>query len=97
MNGEQAGLAPRGDSGWAFRGACIDSDPELFFPIGTGEGTLRQVAKAKSVCARCVVLRDCLGYALRTGQDAGVWGGTTAEERRAIRSASAPAQRESSE
>jgi len=48
---------------------------------------LCQIAEAKAVCAYCPVRADCLGYALATGQDAGVWGGTTEDERRQIRSA----------
>ena len=33
----------------------------------------------------CVVAGDCLGYALDTNQDSGIWGGLTEEERRVIR------------
>ena len=72
---------------WASRGACLDSDPELFFPIGLAGPALQQIARAKAVCERCTVRIDCLSYALSTGQDAGVWGGTTEEERREIRAA----------
>lgn len=78
-----------GSAGWASRGACREHDPDLFFPIGTGERGRRQIAEAKAVCALCPVRADCLGYALETGQDAGVWGGTTEDERRQIRSARA--------
>ncbi len=74
-------------AGWASRGACQDSDPDLFFPITTSGPALQQIAQAKAVCARCPVRIDCLNYALETGQDAGVWGGTSEKERREIRSA----------
>lgn len=70
---------------WASQGACLDSDPDLFFPIAPSGPALQQAAKAKAICARCLVRTDCLSYALETGQDAGVWGGTTEEERRQIR------------
>jgi WhiB family transcriptional regulator, redox-sensing transcriptional regulator len=70
---------------WAARGACLSGDPDLFFPITSSGPALPQIAQAKAVCARCPVRIDCLSYALATGQDAGVWGGTTAEERREIR------------
>ena len=70
---------------WAARGTRRYGDPDLFFPITSSGPALLQIAQAKAVCARCPVLIDCLGYALETGQDAGVWGGTTAEERREIR------------
>ena len=68
-------------------GACRDQDPELFFPIGSAAPALAQVAEAKTVCAGCQVRADCLSYAIATGQDDGVWGGTTEEERRVIKAA----------
>ena len=78
-------------AGWASLGACRDSDPDLFFPIASSGLALQQIAEAKAVCARCPVCVYCLSYALETGQDAGVWGGASAEERRKIRSAGAAA------
>jgi WhiB family redox-sensing transcriptional regulator len=78
-------------AGWASLGACRDSDPDLFFPIASSGPALQQIAEAKAVCARCPVRVGCLSYALETGQDAGVWGGASAEERRKIRSAGAAA------
>jgi WhiB family transcriptional regulator, redox-sensing transcriptional regulator len=77
--------------GWASLGACRDSDPDLFFPIASSGPALQQIAEAKAVCALCPVRVDCLSYALETGQDAGLWGGASAEERREIRSARAAA------
>lgn len=74
-------------AGWASLGACQNSDADLFFPIASSGPALQQTAEAKAVCARCPVRVDCLSYALETGQDAGVWGGASVEERRAIRSA----------
>lgn len=66
------------------RGACQGEDPELFFPVAVRGPGLVQVMAAKAVCLRCAVRADCLSYALAGGQ-AGVWGGTTQEERRAMR------------
>ena len=43
-----------------------------------------QVFAAKAVCFGCAVRAACLSFALATGQ-AGIWGGTTQEERRAMR------------
>jgi WhiB family transcriptional regulator, redox-sensing transcriptional regulator len=74
-----------GDSpGWMPRGACQGEDPELFFPITAAGPALAQVFAAKAVCFRCAVRAACLSYALATGQ-AGIWGGTTQEERHAMR------------
>jgi WhiB family redox-sensing transcriptional regulator len=70
---------------WRHRAACRDEDPELFFPIGTSGPALLQVEQAKSVCRRCTATDECLQWALETGQDAGVWGGMSEEERRAVK------------
>jgi WhiB family transcriptional regulator, redox-sensing transcriptional regulator len=69
---------------WWSRAACATADPELFFPISHVGPALRQVAKAKAVCARCEIRQACLGYALDAGSVQGVWGGTTEEERRRL-------------
>lgn len=63
---------------------CRDEDPELFFPVGTGGPALAQIAEAKAVCRRCPHTQACLAWALESGQDAGVWGGMSADERRAL-------------
>ncbi|MDU5073367.1 MAG: WhiB family transcriptional regulator, partial [Cutibacterium avidum] len=39
----------------------------------------------KKVCARCEVRAECLAWALEAGQDHGVWGGMSEDERRAIK------------
>ena len=70
---------------WIERAACIDEDPELFFPVGTTGPAVRQAERAKRVCASCPVRGECLRWALDTCQDAGVWGGLDEEERRVIR------------
>lgn len=70
---------------WRHRAVCRGEDPELFFPVGTSGPALRQIAEAKAVCRRCPVASECLAWALETGQDAGVWGGLSEQERRALR------------
>jgi WhiB family redox-sensing transcriptional regulator len=77
-------MALRDLTDWRDRAACRDEDPELFFPISIGGPSLRQIAQAKQICARCPVRRECLDWALATGQDAGVWGGLAPAERRAV-------------
>lgn len=71
--------------GWAARGACRDSDPELFFPVTEVGPSAAQLVRAKAVCGRCPVRAECLEFALSSGQDFGIWGGTTRDERRLIR------------
>ncbi|MFJ4282569.1 WhiB family transcriptional regulator [Streptomyces massasporeus] len=66
---------------WLRSAACVDEDPELFFPVGTAGPALRDVSAAKRVWPRCPVTDQCLSFALGSGQASGVWGGTAAEER----------------
>jgi WhiB family transcriptional regulator, redox-sensing transcriptional regulator len=66
---------------WRHRAACRDEDPELFFPVGNVGPALLQIEDAKAVCRRCDVVDQCLQWALESGQDAGVWGGMSEDER----------------
>lgn len=70
---------------WRNRSACLDEDPELFFPVGTTGPALEQTERAKAVCNACVVINECLEWALDSNQDAGVWGGLNEDERRTLR------------
>jgi WhiB family redox-sensing transcriptional regulator len=70
---------------WREAAACRDADPDLFFPVGTAGPGLRQVDEAKRICRACPAQAPCLAWALDHGVGSGVWGGTTEEERRAIR------------
>ena len=72
---------------WVHRARCRDEDPELFFPIGTTGPAAVQTERAKAICLQCEVRLQCLEWAMATGQDAGVWGGMSEEERRALRRA----------
>jgi hypothetical protein len=40
-----------------------------------------QIEQAKAVCRRCPVTQSCLEWALASGQDSGVWGGLSEDER----------------
>jgi WhiB family transcriptional regulator, redox-sensing transcriptional regulator len=73
------------DYTWRKSAICRDTDPDLFFPVGTTGYALVQIDKAKQVCSECPACDDCLQYALETNQDSGIWGGTSEEERRHIR------------
>ena len=70
---------------WRDRAECRTEDPELFFPIGTTGPALLQTMAAKMVCRGCPVARECLDWALSTGQDSGVWGGMSEDERRDLK------------
>ena len=70
---------------WMASGACLQADPELFFPIAEGTGpAARQAEAAKAVCGPCVVRKNCLSFALEAMPE-GIWGGTTPDERRTVR------------
>jgi WhiB family redox-sensing transcriptional regulator len=73
------------DYTWRSDAICRDTDPDLFFPVGTTGLALVQIARAKEVCGECPVKVDCLDYALETNQDSGIWGGLSEEERRVLR------------
>lgn len=73
------------ETDWRHRARCKEEDPELFFPTGTSGPALLQIAEAKTVCRQCPVVTECLTWALESGQDAGVWGGMSEDERRAIK------------
>jgi WhiB family redox-sensing transcriptional regulator len=70
---------------WRHHALCRDEDPELFFPIGNTGPALLQIDEAKQVCQRCAVMDSCLVWALESGQDSGVWGGLSEDERRALK------------
>lgn len=70
---------------WRDLAACNGHDPDLFFPAGETGPAARKIAKAKTICASCPVVEDCLTYAIETNQVAGVWGGLTEDERRPVR------------
>lgn len=64
--------------------ACAQVDSELFFPVGTTGPAVSQVEDAKAICNGCPVRDACLQWALETGQDTGVWGGLSEQEREPI-------------
>ena len=70
---------------WRVDAACRDTEPDLFFPVGTTGAAIEQISAAKAVCMQCAARFECLEFALATNQDSGVWGGTSEEERRSIR------------
>ena len=70
---------------WRALSECRDSDPNLFFPVGSTGPAVDQIAAAKEICGTCAVNEECLQYALETNQEAGIWGGYAEDERRRLR------------
>lgn len=65
------------------RAACLEADPEIFFPISPRD--LRGREQARAYCASCAVRTDCLQLALADPGIVGIWGGTDEEDRRRLR------------
>lgn len=78
---------------WRQMAACLNEDPELFFPDGSTGAAFEQMQRAKAVCRNCVVIKQCLQWALDHNQEAGIWGGLSEEERRNIRRLHRPQSR----
>lgn len=81
-------------SDWRARAACLDRDPEIWFPVGASGPALLQAEQAKAVCRRCSVIDQCLRWALDRPEEFGIWGGLTEDERRALRTPKASPQRD---
>lgn len=66
---------------WMADAACLDLPPDLFFPEqgGTSRYTLTVVTRT---CAACPVRVTCLQWALAVPETEGIFGGTTAFQRR---------------
>ncbi len=73
------------DPTWRNRASCRFSNPELFFPSDSTGVAIEEIKAAKAVCQACQVRGECLHFALETNQEAGIWGGTTEDERRRLR------------
>lgn len=90
----EMGLVREPARDWRDRAACLEEDPELFFPDGTSSlAVLEQIAEAKLVCSGCPALARCRSWALESGVEFGVWGGLDEGERQALRRAERRAAR----
>jgi len=58
---------------WRDLAACLDVVSADYDPFFTDAAELR--AEAIALCAACLVRDDCLTFAVRTGQQYGIWGG----------------------
>lgn len=59
---------------------CAQADPEAWFPETSGSPHA-----AQAVCAGCPIAARCLDVALARNERDGIWGGTTPNQRRALR------------
>ncbi|WP_432138110.1 MULTISPECIES: WhiB family transcriptional regulator [unclassified Streptomyces] len=72
---------------WRDQAACVGEDPEIFFPLSDCLAPGSDAASACAICRRCPVLTACRTWAVEHGEDDGIWGATTAAQRRALRRA----------
>lgn len=63
---------------------CMVTDPEVWF--ADVEQGFNYTRDAKRLCQGCPVITECLIYALKSKEEHGVWGGTTAKERQRLSS-----------
>ncbi len=64
--------------GWQSMGACRSVADDTWFP---DPADTMSKAAALDRCGFCPVRRSCLAHALATGEEYGVWGGTTELQR----------------
>lgn len=72
---------------WQAAAACRDRDPELWFPFHADGPQVRYAIK---ICAGCPVRDECRDYG--AGQEHGIWGGLTEDDRRILRRRQARAE-----
>ena len=65
---------------WQRYGRCLNEEPDIFF-LTDEEST----KAAKAICRTCIVKVRCLSQALVACEEAGIWGGLTAEELTCVR------------
>lgn len=67
---------------WVDHGACTAPGAPTMFP---SNGDEHGIAVAKDLCAVCPVSVECLFAALARGEQWGIWGGMTTDERKTFR------------
>ena len=71
---------------WQLKGACREHDPDLFYYQDFERGKARALRAdlAKNICDDCPVREICRETAMAVGEEHGIWGGLTPEERRLL-------------
>ncbi len=72
-----------GDWDWQSQAACRGRDTANFYHPENerGPSRARRERQAKSICAQCPVVANCLRWALAAREPYGVWGGLSVDER----------------
>lgn len=69
-----------GDLDWQAKAACEGMNLNSFFP----DMDFLVEPEVLIACGRCPVKENCLNWAMEHGEEFGVWGGMTEEQRRKI-------------
>jgi len=75
---------------WQEHGVCRDMDQSIFYgdEDRTGKArhhpnlTVDEVARARRICNNCPVQMNCLEFAIVNREEFGIWGGSTAGQRK---------------
>lgn len=82
MSYQIVNFRPTGDQSWAQSAECAKPGQPDMFPH---ESDSVGIELARATCNGCPVRQACLGQALDRNEAFGVWGGLSADERRALR------------
>ena len=69
---------------WKDKAACKGLTDLMYPARGDHDGLMRALA----ICDSCTVRAECFEYVLDLGEPEGIWAGTTARQRRAMRAES---------
>lgn len=71
---------------WQESAACRNLDSSMFFSPDRERGSARsqREMRARQICDSCPVHVECARFALTIGEEHGIWGSTTGEERVAL-------------
>jgi WhiB family redox-sensing transcriptional regulator len=67
---------------WEKRAACLDDDPEKWFPPVSV--ITQRTRDAIELCGWCPVRLDCLTVAIRDKHEEGIWGGLLPQQRKTL-------------
>lgn len=78
---------------WQDDAACLGLDVNVFFPLGE-QTESETTSQARRICMACPVLIECREWSLAVVPEFGIFGGLTADERRAVRMAACRSRRD---
>jgi hypothetical protein len=76
----RAALAACIEDSWQHKALCAGHEDDLWFPDDADKATARNACR---VCRSCPVLKSCRAAGI-LGDEHGIWGATTRDQRRAL-------------